>query len=81
MGHQHYSITIDIYTHVTDAKFEEEIDKFGLALGRNNRRSGGNRGRRGGWIRINDVMVKDVSLFLVSLIFIKMDIQLDFILL
>lgn len=33
MGHQHYSITIDIYTHVTDAKFEEEIDKFGLALG------------------------------------------------
>ena len=33
MGHQHYSTTIDIYTHVTDAKFEEEIDKFGLALG------------------------------------------------
>lgn len=33
MGHQHYSTTIDIYTHVTDAKFEEEIGKFGLALG------------------------------------------------
>lgn len=33
MGHQHYSTTIDIYTHFTDAKFEEEIDKFGLALG------------------------------------------------
>lgn len=32
MGHQHYSTTIDIYTHVTDAKFEEEIEKFGLAL-------------------------------------------------
>lgn len=32
MGHQHYSTTIDIYTHVTDAKFEEEIGKFGLAL-------------------------------------------------
>ena len=33
MGHQHYSTTIDIYTHVTDAKYEEEIGKFGLALG------------------------------------------------
>ncbi|MCI9420215.1 MAG: hypothetical protein HFG32_09425 [Eubacterium sp.] len=33
MGHHHYSTAIDIYTHVTDAKFEEEIDKFGLALG------------------------------------------------
>ena len=32
MGHQHYSTTIDIYTHVTAAKFEEEIGKFGLAL-------------------------------------------------
>ncbi len=32
MGHQHYSTTIDIYTHVTDAKFEGEIGKFGLAL-------------------------------------------------
>ena len=28
-----YSTTIDIYTHVTDAKYEEEIGKFGLALG------------------------------------------------
>ena len=32
MGHQHYSTTIDIYTHVTDTKYEEEIGKFGLAL-------------------------------------------------
>ena len=29
MGHQHYSTTIDIYTHVTETKFEEEIAKFG----------------------------------------------------
>ena len=29
---QHYSTTIDIYTHVIDAKFEGEIGKFGLAL-------------------------------------------------
>ena len=29
MGHQHYSTTIDIYTHVTEAKFEDEIAKFG----------------------------------------------------
>lgn len=32
MGHQRYSTTINIYTHVTDAKFEEEIGKFGLTL-------------------------------------------------
>lgn len=32
MGHQHYSTTIDIYTHVTEAKFEEEICKFGKAV-------------------------------------------------
>lgn len=32
MGHQHYSTTVDIYTHVTAAKYEEEIDKFGFAL-------------------------------------------------
>jgi len=32
MGHQHYSTTIDIYTHVTDSKYEEEIDKFGNAV-------------------------------------------------
>lgn len=32
MGHQHYSTTIDIYTHVTEAKFEEEIGKFGNAV-------------------------------------------------
>lgn len=29
MGHQHYSTTIDIYTHVTEAKYKEEIEKFG----------------------------------------------------
>ena len=28
-GDQHYSTTIDIYTHVTETKFEEEIAKFG----------------------------------------------------
>lgn len=34
MGHQHYSTTIDIYTHVTEAKFEDEIAKFGKASGK-----------------------------------------------
>lgn len=28
MGHATYSTTIDIYTHVTDAKFDSEIEKF-----------------------------------------------------
>lgn len=32
MGHQHYSTTIDIYTHVTDEKYQEEIGKFGRAM-------------------------------------------------
>ncbi|MBR3833292.1 MAG: tyrosine-type recombinase/integrase [Lachnospiraceae bacterium] len=32
MGHQHYSTTIDIYTHVTDNIMEEEICKFGYAM-------------------------------------------------
>lgn len=32
MGHQHYSTTIDIYTHVTEAKYKEEIEKFGKAI-------------------------------------------------
>lgn len=32
MGHKHYSTTIDIYTHVTEAKYEEEIEKFGMAM-------------------------------------------------
>lgn len=32
MGHQHYSTTIDIYTHVTDEKYQEEIGKFGKAM-------------------------------------------------
>ena len=32
MGHQHYSTTIDIYTHVTDEKYQEEVGKFGKAL-------------------------------------------------
>lgn len=34
MGHHHYSTTIDIYTHVTEAKFEDEIAKFGKASGK-----------------------------------------------
>lgn len=32
MGHQHYSTTIDIYTHVTETMYEEEIGKFGMAV-------------------------------------------------
>lgn len=32
MGHQHYSTTIDIYTHVTESKYQEEIGKFGMAV-------------------------------------------------
>lgn len=32
MGHQHYSTTIEIYTHVTEQKFDEEIAKFGNAM-------------------------------------------------
>lgn len=32
MGHQHYSTTIDIYTHVTESKYQEEIGKFGRAV-------------------------------------------------
>lgn len=32
MGHQHYSTTIDIYTHVTEEKYQEEVGKFGKAL-------------------------------------------------
>lgn len=32
MGHQHYSTTIEIYTHVTESKFEDEVLKFGSAL-------------------------------------------------
>ena len=32
MGHQHYSTTIEIYTHVTEQKFDEEIAKFGCAI-------------------------------------------------
>lgn len=32
MGHQHYSATIDIYIHISEAKYEEEIDKFGMAM-------------------------------------------------
>ncbi len=31
MEHQHYSTTIDIYTHVTDEKYQDEIGKFGRA--------------------------------------------------
>lgn len=32
MGHQHYSTTIDIYTHVSEIKYQEEIGKFGKAV-------------------------------------------------
>ncbi len=32
MGHQHYSTTIEIYTHVTEQKFDDEIAKFGNAV-------------------------------------------------
>lgn len=32
MGHQHYSTTIEIYTHVTEQKFDDEIAKFGSAM-------------------------------------------------
>lgn len=32
MGHQHYSTTIEIDTHVTEQKFDEEITKFGSAI-------------------------------------------------
>lgn len=32
MGHQHYSTTIEIYTHVTETKFDDEVSKFGSAI-------------------------------------------------
>lgn len=32
MGHQHYSITIEIYTYVTEQKFDDEVTKFGNAI-------------------------------------------------
>lgn len=32
MGHQHYSTTIDIYTHVSESRYQEEIGKFGRAV-------------------------------------------------
>jgi len=32
MGHKHYSTTIDIYTHVTESKYQEEFGKFGRAV-------------------------------------------------
>lgn len=32
MGHQHYSTTMDIYTHVMTDRFEEEVGKFGMAM-------------------------------------------------
>lgn len=32
MGHAHYSTTIDIYTHVTEQKYRNEIDKFNNRL-------------------------------------------------
>lgn len=32
MGHQHYSTTVDIYTHVTDIMFEDETKKLESAM-------------------------------------------------
>ncbi len=32
MGHQHYSTTIEIYTHVSKTKFDDEIAKLGNAM-------------------------------------------------
>ena len=32
MGHQHYSTTIDIYTHVSESKYQEEAGKIGRAM-------------------------------------------------
>lgn len=32
MGHRHYSTTIDIYTHVSESKYQEEVGKFGKAM-------------------------------------------------
>ena len=32
MGHQYYSTTIDIYTHVSEFKYQEEVGKFGRAM-------------------------------------------------
>lgn len=32
MGHQHYSTTIEIYTHVMEDKINEETNKFGYAI-------------------------------------------------
>lgn len=31
MGHQHYSTTIDIYTHVSEERYKKEMAKFGTA--------------------------------------------------
>lgn len=31
MGHQYYNTTMDIYTHVIETKFEEQIEKVGSA--------------------------------------------------
>ena len=32
MGHQYYSTTIDIYTHVSESKYQEEAGKIGRAM-------------------------------------------------
>lgn len=32
MGHQHYSTTIEMYTHVTEQKFDDDKVKFGCAI-------------------------------------------------
>lgn len=41
MGYQHYSTTIDTYTHVTAAKYKEEIEKFGMAMDEDEHREDG----------------------------------------
>ena len=32
MGYQHYSTTIDIHTHVSESKYQEEAGKIGRAM-------------------------------------------------
>jgi len=48
MGHQHYCTTIDIYTHISEAKYEEEINKFGMAMEEEVDIQGGNGRYRSG---------------------------------
>ena len=48
MGHQHYCTTIDNYTHISEAKYEEEINKFGMAMEEEVDIQGGNGRYRSG---------------------------------